>query len=85
MKTSPKLMLLGETLQNAGLISKKQIKKILLERQYNFELKFGEAFAAKGWIKQQTANFFAEEWHSLLQQSERQPLGYYIILNAQDY
>lgn len=78
MQTSSKSPLLGEILQNAGLISSSQTKMVLLERQYNFEPRFGEALAAKGWIEQRTANFFAEEWDTILQQPERQPLGFYL-------
>ncbi|MEM8677298.1 MAG: hypothetical protein AAGF83_26090 [Cyanobacteria bacterium P01_G01_bin.67] len=78
MNTSTKSLLLGEILQNAGLISNVQIQIVLHEHRQNFKLRFGEVLAAKGWVKQQTANFFADEWNCIIQQQERYPLGYYL-------
>ena len=48
---------LGQYLKQAALLSEKQIQEILAEQQQN-KLRFGEIAIAKGWIRQQTVNFF---------------------------
>ena len=73
-----KYKLLGETLQKAGLITKSQIQVALVDREYNQELRLGEILAIRGWIEQQTADFFADEWQLLLEQQNKYPLGYYL-------
>ena len=70
--------LLGETLQQAGLITNSQIQVALVDREYNQELRIGEILAIRGWIEQQTADFFADEWQLLLEQQNKYPLGYYL-------
>lgn len=70
--------LLGETLYQAGLISDLQRAIALEDRQDSKHLRLGEIMALRGWIKQETADFFAEEWHVLLNQTEKHPLGYYL-------
>lgn len=70
--------LLGETLYQAGLISDLQRAIALEDRRDSNYLRVGEIMALRGWIKQETADFFAEEWHVLLNQTEKYPLGYYL-------
>ena len=70
--------LLGETLKQAGLISDLQIQTVLEDRKYSHHLRVGEIMALRGWIRQKTADFFAEEWHHLINQSKKYPLGYYL-------
>lgn len=70
--------LLGQILQTAGLISGSQIQVALVDREYNPNLRLGEILAVRGWLEQQTADFFADEWQFLIQQPEKQPLGYYL-------
>jgi uncharacterized protein YjbI with pentapeptide repeats len=69
---------LGQLLNEAGLISAQQIE-IALRYQLinNSELKIGEIFASRGWIKQQTADFFVNKWHYFINQETKQPLVYY--------
>ncbi|MGB5715166.1 MAG: hypothetical protein WBM44_30135 [Waterburya sp.] len=69
---------LGEILQQAGLISNSQIQVALVDREYNQELRLGEILAIRGWIEQQTADFFADEWQFVLEQQAKYPLGYYL-------
>ncbi|MDJ0903408.1 MAG: pentapeptide repeat-containing protein [Xenococcus sp. MO_188.B8] len=69
---------LGEILLEAGLISIKQIR-IALEEQKRCDLKIGEILAAPGWIKQETANFFAEKWSTIIQQPPKRPLAFYLL------
>lgn len=78
MAASVKSKLLGQTLRKAGLVSFPQIQVALTDREYYQELKIGEILALRGWIKQQTADFFADEWQGLVEQTERYPLGYYL-------
>ena len=69
--------LLGETLQQAGLISSSQIQVALVDREYSQDLRVGEIMALRGWIEQKTADFFADEWQSFIDQPEKYRLGYY--------
>ncbi|WP_013323036.1 hypothetical protein [Gloeothece verrucosa] len=84
-KTKP----LGLILQEADLISVPQIELALKDQAQFKYLRIGEILALRGWIKQQTADFFAEEWPKLLANptSKRQPIGYYLqaaaLLNEQ--
>lgn len=67
---------LGEILVEAGLVSLAQIE-IALQEQSQSSLKIGEILALHGWIKQETADFFVEQWAKLLEKEEKQPLIYY--------
>ena len=67
---------LGEVLIEAGLITANQIE-FALQQQSQSKRRIGEILASHNWIKQQTANFFAEQWHDLLQQKQKKPLIYY--------
>ena len=69
---------LGETLKQAGLINDRQVQTALADRQQTKHLRVGEIMAIRGWIDRQTANFFAEEWHSLISQINKEPIGYYL-------
>lgn len=69
---------LGTILQQADLVTANQID-VALEHQSEYpDLRIGEILALRGWIKLETADFFAEQWSSLLQQQPKQPLGYYL-------
>lgn len=69
---------LGELLSEAGLISAQQIEIALRDQIINTpNIKIGEIFASRGWIKQETADFFVEQWHQLVEQSDKHPLVYY--------
>ncbi|MGF1590245.1 MAG: pentapeptide repeat-containing protein [Pleurocapsa sp.] len=67
---------LGEILIEAGLITASQIE-FALQLQANSNLRVGEILASHNWIKQQTADFFAENWTKLLAQKQKEPLIYY--------
>ena len=68
---------LGLVLQKAGLISDEQLATALQEKSRLSNLKLGEIMAIRGWIKLETANFFAEQWPQLLNQFQNRPLGQY--------
>lgn len=74
---------IGEILQQAYLISPAQIEVALHDQQryqeLNLgELRIGEIFALRGWLKQETTEFFIYKWNTLLKQRHREPLGYYL-------
>lgn len=71
---------LGDILHEAGLISPSQLEIALYEQGAYQDLKIGEILALHGWLKQETADFFAEQWlHVLQSQQRRNPLGYFLI------
>ncbi|HAC63083.1 MAG TPA: hypothetical protein DCF68_05970 [Cyanothece sp. UBA12306] len=78
---------LGEILIKADLINFGQLAKVL-EDQVKYEgLRLGEILAIRGWVKQGTADFFAEQWLDCLKQPQKERLGDYLqkasLLNAQ--
>lgn len=68
---------LGAVLQQAGLVSARQVE-IALREQRHFKLRIGEIFALRGWLKQESADFFAEEWPRIRQQYPQRPIGQYL-------
>jgi hypothetical protein len=69
---------LGLILQEAGLVSSAQIQVALLDQMENDHLLLGEILALHGWLKQETADFFAVNWPKLLEQEQKQRLGEYL-------
>lgn len=69
---------LGEILQEADLVSASQVKIALQDQEQYSELRIGEILSLRGWIKQETADFFAEHWHKLKTGEPKQPLGQYL-------
>ena len=70
--------LLGETLRDAGLITEAQLQTVLRDKQEYKEQKVGEILALRGWLKQETVDFFAEEWTRCLEQGAKYPIGEYL-------
>lgn len=69
---------LGEILREADLVSLVEIEKALqYQDKYSF-MRLGEILATQGWIEQETADFFAEDWQPLLEQPYRKPIGHYL-------
>ena len=79
MSHHPNLQLLGEILQEAALISAAQVE-VALRDQQSYQLPLGEILHLRGWLNQETADFFVEQWSCLLNSSSRHPLGYYFQL-----
>ena len=74
---------IGEILYKAHLVSPAQIDVALRDQRRYQDLalgniKIGEIFALRGWLKQETADFFVHRWHTLLSEQQRKPLGYYL-------
>ena len=53
---------IGEILTEADLITKPQLEVALRDQIYNEDMLLGEILALRGWIKQDTADFFVREW-----------------------
>ncbi|MGF1478969.1 MAG: FHA domain-containing protein [Cyanophyceae cyanobacterium] len=68
---------LGAVLRKADLITPVQLEIALQDQEQYNELRLGEILALRGWIKQETADFFASQWHQVLHQ-EKRPLGHYL-------
>ena len=68
---------LGKVLQQADLVSAAQIEVALQDQSFS-QLPIGEILALRGWVKQETADFFAQQWSTVLKQPRKQPLGYYL-------
>ena len=69
---------LGAVLQQADLVSAAQIEIALREQTQDENRRLGEILALHGWLKQETADFFAEQWPTLVSQKLKQPLGQYL-------
>lgn len=77
-------MLLGELLIRAGLLSTAQLE-IALNDQENYahqclgeHLLLGQILALRGWIHQDTADFFAVRWPQLQRESSKGKIGDYL-------
>ncbi|WP_019507425.1 tetratricopeptide repeat protein [Pleurocapsa sp. PCC 7319] len=78
MSNSENNIPLGAVLQLAGLVSHKQLQHALQQQsQSNDNLRIGEILASQGSINSKTANFFAEQWPTLVAKKKQQPIGQY--------
>ncbi len=90
IECSLKGKLIGEILQDVGLISSTQIEVALADQKDCCELRLGEILVARGWIKQTTVDFFMERFSSLCREccSYYHPIEYYLkkadLLNEQE-
>ena len=69
---------LGKLLQEADLVSASQVKIALQDQERYNDLRIGEILSLRGWIKQETADFFAEQWQKLTTSEQKQPIGQYL-------
>ena len=58
---------LGLVLRQAGLVSSEQVEKALEESLSLPQYRLGEILAIRGWIKPETADFFAEIWPYIIE------------------
>ena len=75
---APQRMPLGKILEEAGLVSSPQIEVALLDQMQYEQLMLGEILALHGWLKQETADFFAARWYQICQEKQQHPLGQYL-------
>lgn len=69
---------LGLVLQKAGLVTTKQVETALKDLEFLSNSRIGEIMVRRGWITQQTADFFAEKWPQLTYIQSKQPLGQHL-------
>lgn len=69
---------IGEILTEAGLITKPQLEVALRDQIYNDNMLLGEILALRGWIEQDTADFFVREWFKLINRRVDRPIGFYL-------
>ncbi len=69
---------IGLLLQQADLINTNQLIVALEDQKRQPEHLLGEILVLRGWLQQPTADFFGSYWRSLVEQTEKQPLGYYL-------
>lgn len=78
---------LGEILQEADLVSSRQIESALQYKMQYPDLRIGEILVHKKLIKPETADFFVQDWTKAVMESEKNALGYYLqqaaILNSE--
>lgn len=70
--------LLGEVLRDANLITNAQLQTALRDKEEYKDQKIGEILALRGWLKQETVDFFVDRWPSCLQQETKYPIGEYL-------
>ncbi|MEM8675164.1 MAG: hypothetical protein AAGF83_15020 [Cyanobacteria bacterium P01_G01_bin.67] len=79
---------IGEILQEADLITSPQLEVALRDQTYYEDMRLGEILALRGWIKQDTADFFVQEWFKLINHRIEHPIGFYLnkagLLTEQD-
>ena len=69
---------IGQILQEADLIRASQLEVALRDQIYDRDLRLGEILALRGWIEQDTANFFAQEWFEIINRRIKHPIGFYL-------
>ena len=69
---------LGLVLQKAGLVSSEQVQIALQDRAFLPKSRIGENLVRRGWLTQQTVDFFAEQWPQLANIQAKQPIGQYL-------
>jgi hypothetical protein len=69
---------LGLILQKADLVSSEQVNVALSAQKKADRRRLGEILAAKGVIKQETADFFAQIWPNLFDRPQTEPIGQYL-------
>ena len=62
---------IGEILKDAALITSPQLEVALRDQTYYEDMRLGEILALRGWIEQDTADFFAQEWFKLVNKRNR--------------
>lgn len=69
---------IGERLCASNLISPHQLETALYEQQLYDMMRLGEIMALHGWVQQQTADFFGDQWPYPDVQAEPIPIGSYL-------
>ncbi|MGB5634399.1 MAG: hypothetical protein WBM86_16680, partial [Waterburya sp.] len=69
---------IGEILKEADLITSPQLEVALRDQIHYQDMRLGEILALRGWINQDTADFFVQEWFKLTNKRIEHPIGFYL-------
>lgn len=69
---------IGAILQEADLITSSQLEIALNDQAYYEGMRLGEILTLRSWIKQDTANFFVQDWSKLINRKIERPIGFYL-------
>ncbi|WP_299489359.1 hypothetical protein [Acaryochloris sp. IP29b_bin.137] len=69
---------IGERLCASDLISMHQLQTALYEQELYEMMRLGEIMVLHGWVCQQTADFFGDQWPSIAEQAESMLIGGYL-------
>jgi hypothetical protein len=69
---------IGTILQEADLITPPQLEVALRDQAYYEDMRLGEILALRGWISQDTADFFGQDWLKLVNARIEHPIGFYL-------
>lgn len=69
---------IGEILKEADLITSSQLEVALRDQIHYQDMLLGEILALRGWINQDTADFFVQEWFKLTNKRIEHPIGFYL-------
>ena len=71
----------GELLTQAGLVTEAQLQVALQDQQASAGLyRLGEILAMRGWLEQETIEFFVKDINEVMQESSRLKIGEYLVL-----
>lgn len=76
----PLIRPLGRVLRKAGFISKCQVRLALRDQKMCNNLRIGDIFVLRGWVKEETVEFFAQDWPKIIKKGADKPIEYYLKL-----
>lgn len=79
MTETPVSQSLGTVLQQAGLVTAAQIEVAQRDQVEHDDLQLGEILILRGWLKQETVDFFMTQWPQLVNRKQDHPLGHYFV------
>ncbi|AFY37763.1 hypothetical protein Lepto7376_1419 [[Leptolyngbya] sp. PCC 7376] len=68
-----------DTLIKAGLLNEVQVQVALHDQTLNPEMRLGEILSLRGWIAEETVDFFDLVWEMRVKQADRQSIGSYFV------
>lgn len=68
-----------DTLIQAGLLNEVQVQVALYDKTINPDMRIGEILALRGWIAEETVDFFELLWDMRRKQFDRENIGQYFV------
>ncbi len=68
-----------DTLIQAGLLNEVQVQVALHDKTLNPDMRISEILSLRGWINEETVDFFDLIWSMRIKQPEKQPIGQYFV------